>query len=177
MRYTNWKLSLPFTLNSSYWRPDHLHKCHYLAGLPSILVFTYLHLGFKSKRRLFHHQPQAPVVGSAAFLGPWGRLMLPLVGPSARKNFSSSKILQEMVWNGEKIGWTTFFLHQDPLPPSLSHWLGASQKIFLAKQILLGMVWNCEKFGKIAFLTPWPHHPFVRGCKGSMIKVQSHGPV
>ena len=55
MRCTNSKLSLSFTLNSSYWRPDHLHKCHYLAGLPSILVFTYLHLGFKRGRRLFHH--------------------------------------------------------------------------------------------------------------------------
>ena len=54
-------LSLPFTLNSSYWRPDHLHKCHYLAGLPSILVFTYLYLGFK--RRLLHHQLQTPVLG------------------------------------------------------------------------------------------------------------------
>ena len=120
MRYTNWKLSLPFTLNSSYWRPDHLHKCHYLAGLPSILVFTYLHLGFKSKRRLFHHQPQAPVVGSAAFFRSV-RTSYVTFGWCVRPQEFLLLLLQNSLGNGLKWreNWLDHFFFTPRPPPPL----------------------------------------------------------
>ena len=120
MRCTNSKLSLSFTLNSSYWRPDHLHKCHYLAGLPSILVFTYLHLGFKSKRRLgtscrfcsFFRSVRTSYVTFDWSVCPQEFLVLLL-------QFWPKKFRQEMVWNGEKIGQITFLA---TWPPPLWWW-------------------------------------------------------